>query len=120
MQRDMDLVRKILFETEKAPYEGGWIDLEIEGYEPNAISYHVLLLDEAGLLRATELSSLGVGPEWRPERLTWAGHEFIEAARDEGRWEKAKKIMWEKSGGMAFEVLTALLVRFVNDAVMGK
>ena len=118
MKRDMDLVRKILLELEDTPYELGGFDLELEGHSPDQISYHVMLLNEAGLIEANDLSTLG-GPKWRPKRLTWAGHEFIEASRDESRWEKAKNIMKEKGSGMAFDVLRSVLIQLMMKAVLG-
>ena len=118
MKRDMDLVRKILLELEDTPYELGAFDLELEGYSPDQISYHVMLLNEAGLIEANDLSTLG-GPKWTPKRLTWAGHEFIEASRDESRWEKAKNIMKEKGSGMAFDVLRSVLIQLMTKAVLG-
>ena len=118
MKRDMDLVRKILLELEDTPYELGGFDLELEGYSPDQISYHVMLLNEAGLIEANDLSTFG-GKKWTPKRLTWAGHEFIEASRDESRWEKAKNIMKEKGSGMAFDVLRSVLIQLMTKAVLG-
>ncbi len=46
----MDLVRAILVEVEKAPFEAGWIDVSVVGRPENEISYHVLLMQEAGLI----------------------------------------------------------------------
>lgn len=43
--------------------------------------------------------------------LTWAGHEFLEASRDDSRWEKVKRLLLEKTGGLSFEVLKAGLVQ---------
>lgn len=119
MKRDMDLVRKIMFKLEELPsYDLGAVELEIEGHSPNEVSYHVMLLDEAGLLEAQDFSTFS-GPDWRPKRLTWTGHEFIEASRDQGRWEKAKNIMKEKSGGITFDVLNTLLIQLMKSAVLG-
>ena len=117
MKRDMDLVRKILLELEDTPYGLGGFDLELEGYSPDQISYHVMLLNEAELIEANDLSTFG-GPKWTPKRLTWAGHEFIEASRDESRWEKAKNIMKEKGSGMAFDVLRSVLIQLMTKAVL--
>ena len=92
MKRDMDLIRKILFEVEKAPYSGpDWIDLEIEGHSRGEISYQVLLLWEAGLIEGVDAS--GRGSDYRPIRLTWDGHEFLEAVKDDTRWAKVKNAM---------------------------
>jgi hypothetical protein len=33
------------------------------------------------------------------DRLTMAGHDFLEATRDETRWNKAMKTVSEKGGG---------------------
>ena len=118
MKRDMDLVRKILLELEDTPYELGGFDLELKGYSPDQISYHVMLLNEAGLIEGHDLSTYS-GPKWRPKRLTWEGHEFIEASRDESRWEKAKNIMKEKGSGMAFDVLRSVLIQLMTKAVLG-
>jgi hypothetical protein len=119
MKRDMDLVREIMLKLEERPdYDLGPVEIEIEGYSHNQLSYHVMLLHEAGLIEAMDLSSFS-GLAWRPKRLTWAGHEFIEASRDNSRWEKAKAILKQKSGGIVFDVLKALLVQLAKEAVFG-
>ena len=73
MKRDMELVRKILLETEEAsnnPIE--WIALNIEGYDPEVISYHVKIMKEAGLIEAENLTTLSHF-EWQPKSLTPMG-----------------------------------------------
>lgn len=118
MKRDMNLIRSILMEIEDIPYDMGFHEIEVEGHSPEEISYHVMLLDEAGLIDAEDLSSFS-GPQWAPKRLTWEGHEFIEASRDEKRWNAAKNAVATKGGGLVFEVLKQLLVSGVRDAVFG-
>lgn len=49
-------------------------------------------------------------------RLTWLGHEFLDAARDDGRWEKAKSAI-SKVGGWSFEVVKHILVELAKDAI---
>ncbi len=114
MKRDMDLVRRLLLETEAMPLDGAVVT--IEGHTEEEIAYHILLLKEAGLVDAIDLSS-EQGIDWRPTRLTWAGHEFLDAARDDRRWEKAKTVMVEKAGGVVFEVIKELLVQLVKASV---
>ncbi len=118
MKRDVDLIRIIMTKLEETPYEGGWVDLAIEGHDEAKVSYHIMLLDEAGLIEATDVSTLK-RVEWKANRLTWAGHEFIEASRDVTRWEEAKKTVLEKSGGIAFSVLNELLIRLMSRSVLG-
>ncbi len=109
MKRDMDLVRAILFALEELPFDGGPLELKIEGHSPEEITYHVMLLDEAGLIKAFDFSG-DEFTDWRPSHITWAGHEFLNAARDSGRWNKAKALVKEKGGGIVFEVLKQVLL----------
>lgn len=107
MKRDMDLVRLILLEIEQSndnPQTG--ICLNIPNYTSEQISYHVTILNEAGLIDARDLSTMGSGSIWRPKRLTWLGHEFLDAARNDSIWNKAK----EKATSMNFELFKELLL----------
>ena len=111
MKRDMDLIRSILIGTEQLPH-GEIVELEIDGFTPDEISYHVMLLHEAGYL-------IGHAAHvWHVERLTWEGHEFLEASRDDTRWNKAKEIVKEKGGGLAVDVLKQVLLQLMNTSVM--
>ena len=49
--------------------------------------------------------------------LTWEGHEFAEAARDETRWEKAMGIVTEKGGAITIDVLKNLLSSLMKAAL---
>jgi hypothetical protein len=114
MKRDMDLIRKILFHVEKCDN----LQFAIEGYEEQCVAYHVRLLVEAGLLHAvaqTCLSGTIVLQECGHTGLTWAGHEFLEASRDEGLWTKAKMAAGS-TGGMVLDVLKSVLIGLTTEA----
>lgn len=115
MERDWDLTREILLTIEKMDdaVGPGWIDLEFEGRSPKEISYHVQILDEAGLIEAEKLSTL-TEFHWAPKRLTWEGHEFLDAAREDTRWEKAKKLALEKTGSLSFVALREILLSLLR------
>ncbi len=49
-------------------------------------------------------------------RLTWADHEFLEAARNETFWKKAKGTVKEKTGGLSFELLKQMLLQLPHKA----
>ena len=117
MKRDMDLARKILFEIEACEDPlGPTDDLKIDGYSDQVVSYHVKILAEAGLLEAEDVSEMGTdGFRVWAKSLTWQGHEFIEAARDETHWRKTKKLVSEKGGGLMFEVLKFALTQGVKS-----
>lgn len=115
MKRDLDLCRAILFAIEQhasslAPA------VEIPGYSREQIEYHEQLLADAGLvIYATSTSPVPVVVFLQGLiRMTWAGHDFLDAARQPARWQKAKA-MAESAGGVTFEVLKAILARLVTS-----
>jgi hypothetical protein len=70
---------------------------KIPGYTADEIGYHAYLLVDGGLATGVDLSSFGAtSPAWQIEKLTWAGHDFLDAAREEGRWTQAMAIVREK------------------------
>lgn len=109
MKRDMDLAREILFKIEDWPEYGFPIDIRIEGHHADEISYHVMLLNQAGLITAFEFST-DAANDWRASGLTWEGHEFLDAARENTRWNRAKEIVKSKGAGAMFEMLKAVLI----------
>lgn len=117
MNRDLDLIRKILMAIEDAP--SGWApDLKFNDYSDAQVGYHAYLIMDAGLARGSDVTTHGSdGPEALLSSLTWEGHEFVEAARDENRWQKAKGMVAEKGGGITLDVLKALLISLTKSAL---
>lgn len=117
MKRDMDLVRKILLHIEAN--QDGKINLDIPDYSRDEIYLHVELMKEKGLVEAIIQPS----PDGRErrilacvvKRLTWEGHDFLDAARNDTLWEKAKKLCKEKTGGLAFDLLKECLFRLAKS-----
>jgi hypothetical protein len=118
MKRDMDLVREILIALEDRDAELN--PDEIPNRSPEEVSYHVHLMHEAGLVEAWTSKTFNAPLYAVANRLTWEGHDFLEAARNESVWRKAKQIVAEKGGGLTFEVLKSLLSKLVTDLVIGK
>jgi hypothetical protein len=117
MKLDMDLVRKILIILEEYPH--GFYDqfVQIEGYSPEQIGYHVTLMEEAGMLLVVDATHMGSqGPEAMPRRLTWQGHQFLNACRDERRWTRAKEIFRE-AGGVSFDIAKEVLIRLMMTSI---
>jgi hypothetical protein len=115
MKRDMDLVRQILISLEEHTH--GWApqDLQIEGYSAEQIGYHVYLMDQAGLLVGTDVTaSDSESPVWEPLYLAWAGHEFLDASRENGRWKQAKELVG-KVGGASIAIWTVVLTDLVKQ-----
>ncbi|OGI67077.1 MAG: hypothetical protein A2W18_06655 [Candidatus Muproteobacteria bacterium RBG_16_60_9] len=114
MKRDLELIRKILLTIEDSP--SGWApDLKIEGHSDSQVGYHAYLLIDAGLAKGSDASDSGSeSPEGMITSLTWAGHEFAEAARDEARWRKAIGLVAEKGGAITLDVMKELLVSLMK------
>jgi hypothetical protein len=117
MKRDLELVRRILLDIEDNRETSGghssWSSLVDEGYTPQAIQYHVQLLHDAGLIHADEL----VPGQWWPERITWAGHEFLDSARNDKLWNEAKRRVERELGSASFQVVHELLIRMANESL---
>ena len=116
MKRDMELVRNILLAVEQRPMLQTAPKLDFPEYSPEAVSYHVMLLHQAGLMEAYD-ASCDNDLVWIPRWLTWSGHEFLDASRDDGRWRKALSVAKEKAGALSFELLKELLVRLMTEAI---
>ena len=118
MRRDMDLVREILQQIEAWPDAYGWIEFDLPDCSPEEVSHHVEIMAKFGLIEALDVSTKS-GPNWKATKLTWNGHEFLEAARDDTIWQKAKSRMIERVGGMPFDLMLALLLETAKRQVLG-
>lgn len=107
MKRDMDLIRSILLWIEAQPegHNVNW-QLEIDGHTDEEIGYHVHLMGQAGLLLVLdETMNESTSPFASPVSITWAGHEFHDAVKDNTVWAKAKAKVIFPAGGVAFTLL---------------
>ena len=112
MKRDNDYLRSLLFKIESIdgylisiPLTYGMSDEQQKEY------YHVQLICDAGYLvklRDTKNSCY---------RLTSQGHDFIDAIRDKGIWEKTKAAVAETGGHATIEILKTLAHGFLKKKV---
>lgn len=120
MQRNMDLVRMILMRLEASP--SGWAprELGIKSFPPEQIGYHAHIMMQEGLIEGSDVTNTGsAGPVALPTNLTWKGHEFLDMARDQDRWNRAKAII-AKIGSAPIavwmKVLTDLMLQGIDTA----
>jgi len=118
MKRDINLIRAIMLQVESWPIDKRGTNVEMQSVDPQVVSYHVMILDEAGLLKGQDASGLN-DIDWFVDRLTWAGHEFVEAARDDTRWRNALSTIADKGGAVLFEIVKQVLVQLAKEAVFG-
>ncbi|MBL8800175.1 MAG: DUF2513 domain-containing protein [Planctomycetia bacterium] len=114
----MDLVRKLVFAIEEYPNGFAPDKLEVEGYTEEQIGYHLSLMLEAGLINGSDITHMGcTSPQAMASSLTWAGHEFADAARSDTLWNQAKKTVKEKVGSVSIAILTEYLQTLAKSAL---
>ena len=106
MQRNMDLIRLVVLNAECGqPYP------EIVGFTPQAIKYHQMLAIEAGLLNGTHGKYLENATEIPSfvniQDVTWEGHNFIDAIREDSNWNKIKNYLVEQGKQVTIETINA-------------
>jgi len=104
MRRDMDFIREILMATEANR------EIDSTGFSSEEVWNHVRLLKDEGYIDA--LVAAHAEPYgFQIFALTWKGHEFLDAMRDDTLWKKAKEkflkpgMSW--TAGVLFEWLKA-------------
>jgi hypothetical protein len=110
MKRDWDTIRDILTKLEDVTPEEGC--LRLSSFPPDRaaeISYHVELMMEAGLVNGQMSKTLGSGPhDFLAIRLTWQGHEFLDAIRSDTVWQKTKKSFISGGLSMTFDLVKSV------------
>ena len=117
MKRDMDLIREILLRVEQSKSPPRDIDLNIPEYNEIEITYHIGLMYKAGLIEAIDASTTA-GNDYLITGLTWNGHEFLDASRNNTVWIKAKEYIASQGGGMTFDILKQILTKFLSDQML--
>ena len=112
MKRDNDYIRELLFEFEGndsylkiVPWMYGMSD------EQEKEHYHVQLLCDAGYI----VKSLDT--KYSGYRLTSQGHDFIEAIRDKGIWEKTKKKIADIGGNVTLDMVKTIAIGFLEQTI---
>jgi DNA-binding transcriptional ArsR family regulator len=118
MKRNWDIIREILLKTEELLPEENLTLSNFDSDKSDEISYHVKLLEEAGLIKVSIAEFLGGNDiHFDLERLTWTGHEFLDAIRSETIWSKTKKTISEKGGSMTYELIKSVAIGLAKTAM---
>jgi hypothetical protein len=120
MKRDMDLFRSFLLKVEEQPFKAGFTGTytnfgDIPGYSREEVMYHAQLAQDAGFIEAKFLPR----DDFFVQRLTYAGHEFLDAAREEKLWNKAKQTVLANAGTLTVEALKIALSLLMQQAARG-
>ena len=115
MKRDLDLCKSLLEELEK----GSPILCFPDRPEAEVLD-HFAMLCEADLLQGQVIrESSGRILAASFERLSWAGHNFLEAARNEGTWAKVKDRILATGGNWTLDLVKALLAQMATRSLLG-
>ena len=111
MKRDLDLIRILLAEIEKNNDPTKTCTVRAEGYAPVVIAYHLKLLKDGGLVVARDCSTESQ-MDYRPKSLTWAGHEFLDAVRNETIWRQVMAKLKDQGLEVPFSLIQQLATKF--------
>jgi Hypothetical protein (DUF2513) len=119
MKRDLGLVRELLLRFEALPIEmyGAWTispdspKIAVDGYDENQIAYRLSLLQERGLIEVPDAQPM-IGIVFT--RLSWEGHDFLDAVRDAEIWKKTKGRV-EAIGSWTFEIVKELAKGYIKQ-----
>ena len=122
MKRDMDLIRELLFAVEALPPDGSVLDESYQsptvGITPAVLQEHARLLVEKDLVDGDAAGSMNDGiPEFRLERLTWSGHEFLDAVRSDSIWSRVKKTATDQGLSLTLSVTKALAIQYTKESL---
>ena len=110
MKRDMELCRLLLMKVE------GETTPDLSEYSEEQITYHTALLIEAKLADGgVALDGVGYPAAARAIKLTWQGHEFLDAARNDTIWKKAVTKIKSAGSSVTFPILQEILTVFIKQ-----
>ena len=119
MNRDYDIVRKILIALEE--HEGNddfpreIEELELTDIDEKIFYYHTRLMTNDGLIEADrEVDITSDDIFYKPIRLTNKGHDFLKYARNDTWWNKMKKQLGAMLKDTSLAVITAVLVEIAK------
>jgi hypothetical protein len=106
MKRDFDLIRRIMTDIERMPAGEQYSDISyLTDYDSATVYHHIALLIDEGLLIGNVVKlNRGIGGVL-VTGLTWKGHDFLDAARNDSIWGKAKDTILKPTVSFTFDLL---------------
>ena len=108
MERDMDLVRRILAELESSRNPIDAADLADGNHARDEVAYHIRIMAEAGLIHA----------KVRADELTWEGQEFLANVRSDTVWSKVKLSIAKSVGHAGFEAYKIAAAQVIASSLV--
>lgn len=112
MQRNWDIIRKILLAVEALPTEDSQLTSNTE-----EVAYHMQLCWLEGLIVGGGESLNGKPITAYANRLTWEGHEFLDKIKNESIWRQVKAMAREKGVDLSFGVIKDLAKALIASVI---
>lgn len=121
MKRDMELIRKILFYVDENYVAGQtWIySINIEGYDDDMVTEHIILAYESGLLQDIKNASTFSEPSCWVGNLSNAGYDFLDKIRSDTIWNRTKATIKEKGLPMLTGTISMVANGFISAVAEG-
>lgn len=119
MKRDMDLIRRMLLAAEEATTpipDTAFADAE---HTRALVAHNIEIMRQAGLVKATGSSDLSGNSFATIESVTWAGHEFADAVRNDTIWSRTKQQVASTAGAATLDIVKQVAVGLLTNVVMG-
>jgi len=111
MKRDLDLIRKLMLSIEADD------EIDLSDVPQTVCNYHRALLIEAGLATGMITESGGLPNAVVIHRLTWEGHEYLDAVRGDDIWEKTKSVFKKEGLSMTYALVKTVAIKFATDLI---
>ncbi|MBU6391902.1 MAG: DUF2513 domain-containing protein [Planctomycetota bacterium] len=105
MKRNFDLIRRILLDIEKVPAGEPFGKISYPEYDQPTIYEHLNLLSDGGLIKAKIIKAGTDIIDVHISGLTWGGHDFLDSAKDDSIWQKAKDTVLKSTPSITFGIL---------------
>jgi hypothetical protein len=109
VKRDWECIREILRMLEAMPDTTSTLHPnKVGGWSEEEASYHMHLLEQAGLIEATCRTSLNAPLLCMGRMLTWQGHELLDKLNSQSLWNTVKAYARDRSVELSFEAISIL------------
>jgi hypothetical protein len=113
MKRDMNLIRLLLLEVEAEEPKP-----DLSAFTQDQQVYHMALCIEAGLIDGSIINNnQGYPAGTAAIRLTWKGHEFLDAAKNDTLWKNAAEKIKKTGLSVSLSLLEDLLKKLAKDSL---
>ena len=112
MKRDMELIRLLLLEVEEEDTP------DLSQYPEQQQLYHMILLIEAELVKGEVIDGEdGSACSAHATRLTWRGHEFLDAARNPSVWKQVSDKLKSAGASLPLPIIQEMLISVLKKQV---